>query len=47
MKKTLCLLLLAILSLVTLTSCDDAHTIRVGASPSPHAQILNSKAYDS
>ena len=44
MKKALCLILLAILSLVTLTSCDDANTIRVGASPSPHAQILNSKA---
>ena len=44
MKKTLCLILIAILSLFSLTSCDDSKTIRVGATPSPHAQILNSKA---
>lgn len=44
MRKTLCLLILTLLSVVTLTSCDDKNTIRVGATPSPHAEILNSKA---
>lgn len=43
MKKTICLIILVLLSISTLTSCDDSNTIRVGVSPSPHAQILNSK----
>ena len=46
MKKNIYLLLVIALVLVgLLTSCDDNETtIRVGATPAPHAQILNSKA---
>ena len=46
MKKIVYLLTVFVLVLVgTLTSCEnDEKTIRVGATPAPHAQILNSKA---
>lgn len=41
MKKILSLVLVALL-LLSLSSCNGEKTIKVGASPSPHAEILNS-----
>ena len=43
MKKVLSLLV-AVVLLVSLSSCGGKKTIRVGATPSPHAEILNSEA---
>ena len=45
MKKALFILTLVLLFTVTLTSCGkNEKVIRVGATPSPHAEILNSDA---
>lgn len=45
MKKIIFILTLILVTIFSLTGCgDDRPVIRVGASPSPHAQILNSDA---
>ena len=45
MKKILFVLAFIFLASISLTACgDDLEVIRVGATPSPHAQILNSDA---
>jgi D-methionine transport system substrate-binding protein len=45
MKKIILILSLILVASFSLTGCvDDSHIIRIGATPSPHAQILNSDA---
>lgn len=40
LKRILLGLTLSLISIASLAGCDDANTIKVGASPAPHAEIL-------